>query len=99
MSYEETVNVELEALEYTYGSSVSVLSTDPLNISVTVEPFTGEDDAQIYVRAELILSVTKDYPDRVPTIELQNVKGQCRWHDLKVAGLLRRSLESEHYLR
>ena len=76
MSYEETVPVELEALEYTYGSSVSVISADPLTTSVDVEPFTGEDDAQIYVRADLILSLTKEYPDRAPNIELRNVKGE-----------------------
>ena len=76
MSYDETVSVELEALEYTYGSSVRVLSEDPLSISVAVEPFTGEDNSQIYVRADLFLSITKRYPDRVPNIELRNVKGE-----------------------
>ena len=75
MSFEETTSAEIEALEYTYGNSFRVLSTDPLNVSVVVEPFTGEDDTRMYVRADLIVFVGKKYPDAVPVIELRNAKG------------------------
>lgn len=75
MSFEETTSAEIEALEYTYGTSFRVLSTDPLHVSVVVEPFTGEDNTRMYVRAELIVFVGKKYPDEVPEIELRNAKG------------------------
>lgn len=75
MSFEETTSAEIEALEYTYGTSFRVLSTDPLNVSVVVEPFTGEDNTRVYVRAELIVFVGRKYPDEVPEIELRNAKG------------------------
>ncbi|BDA46703.1 probable E3 ubiquitin-protein ligase RNF25 [Coccomyxa sp. Obi] len=75
MSFEETTSTEIEALEYTYGTSFRVLSSDPLNVSVAVEPFTGEDNTRMYVYAELFISVGKRYPDQVPEIDLRNAKG------------------------
>ncbi len=75
MSYDEVVETELEALEYTYGTALDVLSRDPLRISISIEPFTGEDHARMFVCADLVLSAGEGYPDRVPHLELQNVKG------------------------
>lgn len=76
MSFNETVAVEIEALVFTYGCSLQILSKNPLKLSVNVEPFTGEDDTRMYVRADLLLSADERYPDCVPSVELQNVQGR-----------------------
>ena len=75
MEEDDAVAIELEALEVTYGESLEVLARKPLQVSLHVTPFTGEDESQQYVCADLCMAVTADYPEALPDIQLRNCKG------------------------
>jgi hypothetical protein len=75
MSYDELIEAELEALEYTYGGDMLVQSRRPLRVVVSIQPFTGEDSTKMYVCVDLILSAAESYPEQIPEIELCSAKG------------------------
>ena len=74
----EVTDVELEALNFTYGEeALTVLRDDPLSISVCIAPHTGEVATERYVSATLLLETSPEYPAELPTLQLKSPQGEC----------------------
>ena len=86
MATDDLLAMELEALEYTYGS-VLLISKDPMRIILHATPFTGEDSSRQFVCADLELGLTAEYPQTPPIIALRKCKGE---------GCCRHALEAMH---
>lgn len=82
----EITRVELEALNFTYGEdALAMLARDPLSISISISPHTGDVDTERYVNATLVLSTHPEYPTQLPTLHLQSPQGMS---DKRIAGVL-----------
>ena len=83
----EITSVELEALNFTYGEdALVVLAQDPLSVSISIAPHTGDVDTERYVNATLVLSTQPDYPTQLPGLHLQSPQGKhcCQHVTLKL---------------
>ncbi|KAK9806324.1 hypothetical protein WJX72_010353 [[Myrmecia] bisecta] len=88
---DEEVAIEIEALQYTVGDSLQVLTEQPLTVAIDIHPYTADDVQKQFVQAKLVISLNPGYPAEVPQIQLQDVKGLT---DARLAQL-QRTLESE----
>ena len=72
----EITSIELEALTFTYGEeALTVLRQDPLSITISIAPHTGEVTTEQYVSATLRISVSPEYPEEAPLTQLLNPQG------------------------
>ncbi len=71
----EALSYEVEALEHTYTSRVTIVSDAPLRLAIVITPHTSEDESRQYVRATLQLDLSPAYPQKPPSIALVDVKG------------------------
>ena len=73
----EITSIELEALTFTYGEeALTVLQQDPLSITISIAPHTGEVTSEQYVNATLRVSVSPKYPEEAPLTQLLNPQGE-----------------------
>jgi len=87
MDYEEEQSLELEALEAIFVDDYELLETSPRKVRVTLEPFPGQpDESHVAVSVEFVLP--KTYPEVVPEISVQPIKGLIPKHceELKASG-------------
>jgi len=68
----EDVGVEVEALQATYGEEL-LLDEQHQQVSMVMMP--AMESSQHFVQFQLLLSVTPQYPQELPGIELVDVKG------------------------
>jgi hypothetical protein len=71
----DALSYEVEALEHTYASRVTVVSETPLRLAIVITPHTSEDESRQYVRATLQLGLPPAYPQAPPSIALVDIKG------------------------
>lgn len=74
LDYKEEQDLELEALESIYTSDYAQLSSDPVKLSLEMVPCPGESEEN-YVSVKAIFSLPETYPEVVPIVEFENVKG------------------------
>ena len=71
--WSDDVSIELEALHATYSDEV-VLNESQQQVSMQLVPI-HEDSQPQYVQCQLLLTLSQQYPNEPPSIELLDVKG------------------------
>mmetsp|Transcript_12167 Transcript_12167/g.14763 ORF Transcript_12167/g.14763 Transcript_12167/m.14763 type:complete len:264 (+) Transcript_12167:295-1086(+) len=72
--YNEEQSMEVEALESIFLEDFEKVSDEPIKVRLKLEPFSGEEDIN-HVGIYASFSFPEKYPDVVPEIEIEAIKG------------------------